>query len=317
LLQQVIIKPLLFFFITALALLKPKMYRTTTREDIPRFERAFAHRRDINLAEGAKGNDNTLNDQIFSAIYAVSGRIHSMDPPFLLDYDIHDLWHLFITAAKNYHRDNNKQSSLVLQILYLKEMGTLTAVKGEDCIVAKASNGQRMWTDLPWFIEDVCAEWTQSFVDMSTEQRCNLTSFIARLAAVGVGGNSFTGLALALFIDAFEIPRKLAISDTPVSNDEKEISIEELLPLIGTWTLYAPHKLRFLCVKEVKDFVSEQGAVGQLAEKAGVVNKGFSVARWQFWTKRIVELAQCDNVNVAMEAASMVDQMDTEDYHPL
>lgn len=61
----------------------------------------------------------------------------------------------------------------------------------------------------------------------------------------------------------------------------------------------------------------EREAVGPLAIYAGVVDEGFSEARWAFWTKRLVELGQCENVNVSQKAALMVDQMDMESYRPL
>ncbi len=96
------------------------MYRDTTTDDIRRADMAYEHRRAATIAEALKGNSNSLDEHIYSAIYAIDGRVHSMDPPLILDYDIHDLWHLFIEAAKNYDIDNTKQDKLVFQILYIR-----------------------------------------------------------------------------------------------------------------------------------------------------------------------------------------------------
>jgi len=232
--------------------------------------------------------------------------IFLVDPPHIIDYDIHMLWDLFIEAAKGYGKDNTKQNQFALQVLYVREMGTLTC--GDQRMVAQASNGQKIWSDLPWFEEDFCIAWADE--KMSVDQRSNLASLMARLAAVGVGGNCFTGAALTLFRNVLET------ADSATQN-KQEVSTYDPLPFVATWLFYCPHKLRFLALKSVKNFRSEDAALGPLAIKAGVVNEGFSVLRWEFWTKRIVELGQSKDEKVAELAASLVDTMDMDDYRPV
>jgi hypothetical protein len=136
---------------------------------------------------------------------------------------------------------------------------------------------------------------------------------MAPLAAVGIGRSVFTGVALALFRDTLEIPRGLDALDPSNLDGDKEVPLEECLLLVGTWIHYCPHKLKFLCVKSFDDF-GDGGEIVSLAKSAGLAEEGFSVARWDFWTKRLVELGDCDNTNVAEEATSM-DMMDV--YRPL
>ena len=81
---------------------------------------------------------------------------------------------------------------------------------------------------------------------MTTDQRRNLASFIARLAAVGVCGNTLTGCAVLLFRDLLETLRKITTLESTTSETELQISIEELL-----------YGMVFLCSSQVMD-IDEQ-----------------------------------------------------------
>lgn len=103
--------------------------------------------RDWVVSEGAKGDNNSLDTTINSAIYAIIGRIKSLSQLRDLDDNLHDFWHMFIDAAKNLHCDNPRQDKLVYQVLYLKEIGTLARnipKDGGQGLIAETSNGQKL-----------------------------------------------------------------------------------------------------------------------------------------------------------------------------
>lgn len=86
--------------------------------------------------------------------------------------------------------------------------------------------------------------------------------------------------------------------------------------MVSTCLFYASHQLRFLCLEDVNDCASEVALLGLLELGAGAIEEGISVARWEFCTKRLVELGKWDNTDVSREAAAMADQMGIEAYRP-
>jgi len=233
--------------------------------------------------------------------------------PHFLDRHLHHLWHFIVEIAKNTHFDDSKQDSLVRWILSFREMGVLTNPK-EAIVVAKASNGQRLWVDLPYLAEDIRKSWIIHF-SMTVEQRINFASFIARLASIGVCDNTLAVCALLLFRDTFEIPRQLKKSASETLDNE-DISIEELLPAVRSWTDYASFKLLSLTLKFFNEYPAEDSDLGRLIEDRSIT-RGFSSFRWDFWKRRLVQLIESGYEPVASEAAEIIRQMAVDGYLPL
>ena len=75
-------------------------------------------------------------------------------------------------------------------------------------------------------------------MDMSTAQRCKLSSFLARPASVSTCGNAFGGFARTAFRKALETLGRVISSALGV-----ELPIREVLLMLNSRLLYAPHKL--------------------------------------------------------------------------
>jgi hypothetical protein len=72
-----------------------------------------------------------------------------------IEQDLHNIWHIFIEVAKISDVEDSVQDSLVLQLLYAREFGTLnrkTAGADKEPIT---SNGMRLCTDSPYFVSDL------------------------------------------------------------------------------------------------------------------------------------------------------------------
>ncbi|KIN05309.1 hypothetical protein OIDMADRAFT_142974 [Oidiodendron maius Zn] len=257
-------------------------------------ERYWTMYRESIAKEASQGNENTLDISISSAIFASGTRYMH---PLLLDLEIHAFWYTFIEAAKNFTCDSSKQDTLVRQILYVKEIGTVTAKTQATDAILRTSNDQKVWSDLPYLatdLEKACADDS-----MSATHRTNLHSFIARLASVGICGNTLTGCALLLLRDAFETP----------SGDAK-VPIGDLLPAISMWALYAPHKLAFILKHSSNDGLDPKVlALGKLCREAGVTSGGWSTLRWAFWEKQVEAIAKSDQRELALEASTLLDMM--------
>ena len=257
------------------------------------------------------GNANTLDVTSESAIWATTGRaIESKDPPELLDFDLHSFWSTILLAAQNYDWDNPKQDTLFRQVLYVRELGVLHKLPKTDegPIVAQTSNGQRIWIDLPFLVQDVYRTWLTDFWTMSTTQRKNLSSFVARLASVGVCGEALVGCMLLSFREALETPRRLTSAD-PGS----DVPVEDLLPALLAWMRFAPHKLYLLVRKSFNNFPDVQvAAPGELALQAGFDTSGFSAARWAFWKMRLAEMEKIGGGSGARHLEQLMEQIEIE-----
>ena len=107
------------------------------------------------------------------------------------ELDLHELWYWVVQSAKYVSADHPAQNRLACQVLHTSEMGLLrkfgpkNAEEGtRGAKVATTSNGN-IWSDLPFLVEEVQAAWSMSGNFPSVE-RNNLSTFIARLASVGV-----------------------------------------------------------------------------------------------------------------------------------
>jgi len=149
---------------------------------------------------------------------------------------------------------------------------------------------------------------------MAFQHRVNLASFTARLVSVGVCGNTLGVCALLLFRDTLEVPRKLAKSNPATTSDNNEVSIEELLPAVKEWMEYASFKLVNLTLKSLNEYTAEDSDFGWLVKDESIAPCGFSLSRWDFWTRRLVQLIHCNHEQVANKAIDLIRLMAIGDY---
>jgi hypothetical protein len=255
------------------------------------------------------GDDNGLWLSAWSAISSTSLRYTRFQGSIqLFEWDMHDLWYLFIQASMNISSQSAEQDRLVGQILYARELGVLSR-KGENMETNEeaVTRDGKIWKDLPFLVEDITDYWIQGCGSMSTDQRRNFASFLAKLSAVGVADNKLCGCALSVLRDTLESTRPLGkAAPGPVVTSERQghqdelddhrstesLSIADLLPAANSWLFNAGHKIIQLSENTVDIFPAHVGMLGELARAEGVMpeNGGFSPQRWLFWVKRLEEI---------------------------
>ena len=219
------------------------------------------------------------------------------------DWDMHDLWHVFIQAARTTQADDPAQDRLVAQVLFARSLGTLrrTTTTGTEKEEAITSDGARIWTDLPYLVTDLREAWLNSS-NLSPAHRHNLAAFTARLTALGICDADLSVCALWLLRTALETPRPLSPAEADSDPSKELLSIIDLLPACITWFQHSNHKLLTLSVQNhvptapIPDPDPDPGLPlpepGPLAQNAGISQPGFSVPRWLFWRRRFKELSR-------------------------
>ena len=263
-----------------------------------------AHLRSGIDQEAAKGDNHTLVSTVTSFIYSMSSRYFHVDFAVeLLDNELHDFWYTFIQAAKNTSYGSPTQDRLVFYVLYVREMGVVTrTLPNGDKQEVRSSDG-KLWSDLPFLVQDIQTTWINDYLKMSATHRQNLAAFLARLAAVGVCGHSLTGCALWLLRDALETPRRLSDVESGT-----EVPVVELLTAVNMWLLNAPHKLVILSDASYNNFSPKISALGELAQGRVAVG-GFSPSRWNFWKERLEQISHSEHEEVkklALEGLQMM-----------
>jgi hypothetical protein len=273
------------------------------------------------------GNDNRLWEDVFGLVSSVSSRYTRSDVPSqLFEVDMHDLWYLFFQAGMNINGERAEQDRLIVQILYVRELGVLLR-KGENMeIVGEAvTRDGKIYKDLPFLVGDMTDYWIRESGGMSTNQRQNFASFLAKLSAAGVADDKLCGCALIILRDTLESTTRLGKGvPSPTVGSERQddrrsnegLSIAELLPAANAWIFYAGHKIIQLSDNSVNMFPVQVGMLGELARAEGVIPEtgGFSPQRWLFWVKRLGEIEKRETVGeeeagVATFARGMMNSM--------
>ena len=266
---------------------------------------SVSFRSDINdEVTRSSNNDNTLWKTARLFIWNISSRfIHSVNPVVFFEFDLHDLWYTLIQAAKITQADDAAQDRLVSQVIYAKEMGTLSRTSpsgdhNESVAETAATSDGIIWGDLPFLVKDLQEAWKNS-TTIPPGQQHNLAAFTARLIASGVGSPDLGLCAIWMLRNTLEKPRRLASSDSG-----SEIPIAELLSASITWFEYCGHKLARLAASNYSfaELPPELSALGELAQNANVTQGGFSVSRWLFWRHRLEEISRTNHEELAKAA---------------
>jgi hypothetical protein len=209
----------------------------------------------------------------------------------------------------NLSGERAEQDRLIMQILYVRELGVLLR-KGENMeIVGEAvTRDGKIYKDLPFLVGDMTDYWIRESGSMSTNQRQNFASFLAKVSAAGVADDKLCGCALIILRDTLESTARLGKgvpSPTVVSErqDDRQstnegLSIAELLPAANAWIFHAGYKIIQLSENSVNIFPVQVRMLGDLARAEGVIpeNRGFSPQRWLFWVKRLGEIGKSETV---------------------
>ncbi|KAJ4159901.1 uncharacterized protein LMH87_007838 [Akanthomyces muscarius] len=249
---------------------------------------------------------------IWSFAKTITSRyMNGNQPTAVLDIDLHDLWYKLIQVAKITPADEADADRIVAQVIRIRELGDLcrhaapqdTNIDSQKDIrkeVAITSSGARMWTDLPFLVQDLRAAWTNSLYTMTTKECENLSGVTARLSGGNVCGARMTSCALILFQAALETQRPILQHDKPISDGvEEKIAVQDLMPAVFTWLYWGSYKIWQLCAREPFQVDAELDAmdehwaeVGELATARGVMEVGFNRERMCFWMNRLKEIAE-------------------------
>lgn len=260
-------------------------------------------RRDMFEPEAARGNDNTLWKTMESCIRMLSRRYAMSDlSTEHFEIEIRDIWCMFILASKSIDEDHPAQDRLTRIVLQAREYGTLQRAQAgvADAQNAVTSSG-RIWSDLPFLVQDVRDAWKEIMIAPSSSvylaYRLNLTAGIARLAGIGVCGNAFGQCGLEVMNLALESPG--ALQD------------RTMLSLAQCWMRYAGDQLLRLSL--ANESADEAWSIGRKKEgtiihEDGAASPGFSRDRFLHWKERLAYLkAQAnDEMSVEVRCANII-----------
>lgn len=219
------------------------------------------------------------------------------------------------------HIDKPDHDGLVLDILRIQGLGPLTRpapwLPGID--IARTVDGT-LWNDLPFLVPDMTKYWLESSGAMSSAQRLNFSTFLAKLTATRVCKDRVCQIALHLFCYTFEKARE--IRDTEKLEDENtrrrlhDLDYANLLPSACAWIKIAGPNLILLSDAHWSDCPSEIGQGGTLFVESEFGNrcpKGFTPWRWMFWLKRLHEIRdlakEAEDKEVETLATDAIDKM--------
>lgn len=203
------------------------------------------------------------------------------------------LWRAFITAAHQPTKNVAiQQEQLVKLLKKIKEQGQL---KHEQNVCTTKLG--KAWTDLPGFEAEIRETWGSAPPTLSTEQWTSLNAFAARLTDAHVIDLSL--YAIFSLRDALEIQRPLSERDTEQGDQppqkHEDAPVSELLPGALQWFEHCGSIMAGLTMRShvfPKDEDSRDPAFpGKICEDTGIAKRGFSVARWKFWTQRLQPIA--------------------------
>ena len=157
---------------------------------------------DYELAEeeSRSSNQSTLWSSIREFILNINYRYAQSNEPATFQHDIHDLWYMFIRTAQVTDAGSPSQDRHVAQLIYAKELGTgrRTGQTADDTF--------KLWTDLPYLLEDMREAWEKQSMKLDPTHRRNFAVFTARLLALGVCDSSISWCALWLLRSARNFP---------------------------------------------------------------------------------------------------------------
>lgn len=210
-----------------------------------------------------------------------------------LEQELGDLWDEIFYAARFIFVTGPEAGHLVALILEAREFGHLARSGGQEGAIMP--NGQRLWTDLPYLVQELEGMWAMESYKFGITERANLAAFTARLCAAGVCPEELSRCALWLFKETLEMERPLYLRGTFERNMRP--CVADSLPACLAWLQFNKFKLVKLSAIDYNSTTHDDEGEsafstkpGPLAASAGIAQDGFSIKRWLFWRRRFKEL---------------------------
>ena len=133
---------------------------------------------------------------------------------------------MFIRTGDVTDANSPSQDRCATQIIYAKR---LSNGRGPGQL---ADSMGKLWTNLPYLVEDMIEAWDTQSMKLNTTYRRNFAASTARLLGLVVCDSRISVCALWLLRGALETSRLLFIATAEVGNGEgrKKPCVEELLP---------------------------------------------------------------------------------------
>jgi hypothetical protein len=210
---------------------------------------AFSDEADVREA-AARGEFEELRGAAFiSRTWIVSAPYCNIgDGVDSLEHHLHSMWHMYYQLGRYTSHDTADQDRLVLDIVRIQGLRPLTRrVRGVCGIdIARTVEGT-LWNDLPFLITDMTDFWVNNSVSLSSSQRLNFASFLAKLASTRINKDRLCQIALVLFRTTFEDGRDLRTTDDLDDEDPKasirSLDLARLLPSACAWIKEAGYNI--------------------------------------------------------------------------
>ncbi|RYP19975.1 hypothetical protein DL765_003024 [Monosporascus sp. GIB2] len=235
-----------------------------------------------------------LNTVIEGGICAIETGDRNWDDQ--LELHLRIVWLFFYDAAR--FCDGKHRDRLVVELMLIHGIGELTDIRASDDGDAQqrvpvTTRKGALWSDMPFFAEDMALFWIQDCAKMSRTQRRNLHSFLATVGGVGIH-DRICGVGIVVLRETFENPRERGDDRTDDTEDENRtmdsLTVTDLFDCARYWMVKARDRLERLSERNFCDIPYGLGQLGPLAEQAGVPdNGGFSMERLRFWRSRFRE----------------------------
>ncbi|KAK0507858.1 hypothetical protein JMJ35_009747 [Cladonia borealis] len=214
------------------------------------------------------------------------------------ELDLRETWGLSIQAAITGTSTDQERHRLVTEIVSARNLGSL----GPNGMTA---DGQIM-SGLPFLFECVNFVYSGEAMTLRQHERIHLAAFTAMLVAAGVRADELGFFALSVLRETLET--------TIDRNRESDRSMSKLLPVAVAWFDFAGHELAVFSGgdghKPRSGVEISLATVGPLAHKKGVLERGFSTERWQFWRQRLQQLSGIDTKTIKEPVLRCMASMD-------
>ncbi len=202
---------------------------------------------------------------------------------------------MVIEVAKLTEPGDCTLDNLVILLLYFRELGTLC--RKVDGVEERAvmENGERVWTDLPYFPLDLSKEW-RMWAAMTAKQRAGLAAFTGRCAALGVGGIGVMSFAVWTLEEALGRREELTAAG------EASGTVVELLPVCTILFQECGPKLLTLCIDNKTPIDGDVVSVFEPTAFIEDLLNTLHMGRWLAWRKELQQLSRSQDQVVAKEA---------------
>jgi hypothetical protein len=235
--------------------------------------------------------DNDINEDPYSQSRKARMFMRSMTERYtnwdheisVFEIDLHDLWHMFIQAAKAIPVAEPAADQLACQVLLAQNWGPVSRIRAsEEYELAITSTQQRIWIDLPFLVDDLQCAWSSS--DMTAVERRNLAGFTARLAMFGIYKDELISCSLGSFTKVLE-----------TSSEEEAEMIADQVPVLDAWLRHGGFAILSASARGYTPTNTTQvdpRPGGLFAQRNAGAIPAFTVARWDFWKQRFEEIQQ-------------------------